>query len=114
VRVDDAEGRSAKRRAVVPAPDADVRTARNANDARNGVCSPQENRPALLGNCASSGACDAEYSERGAKNPRHVVRRSRMRRHHEELAVLPALSLLLPFAGALWLRIKAVSKKSRD
>ena len=37
-----------------------------------------------------------------------------MRRHHEELAVLPALSLLLPLAGALWLRIKAASKKSRD
>jgi hypothetical protein len=29
-----------------------------------------------------------------------------MRRHHEELSILPALSLLLPFAGALWLRIK--------
>lgn len=33
-----------------------------------------------------------------------------MRRHHEEFAVapsiLPALSLLLPFAGALWVRIK--------
>jgi hypothetical protein len=29
-----------------------------------------------------------------------------VRRHHEELSMLPALSLLLPFAGALWLRIK--------
>jgi len=29
-----------------------------------------------------------------------------MRRHHEELSILPTLSLLLPFAGALWLRIK--------
>jgi hypothetical protein len=27
-----------------------------------------------------------------------------MRRHHEELSMLPALSLLVPFAGALWLR----------
>lgn len=38
-----------------------------------------------------------------------------MRRHHEELAaapsVLPALSMLIPFAGAMWLRIKALGKK---
>jgi hypothetical protein len=34
-----------------------------------------------------------------------------MRRHHEEIAMLPALSLLLPFAGALWLRIKTGRKK---
>lgn len=34
-----------------------------------------------------------------------------MRRHHEEIAMLPALSLLLPFAGALWLRIKIGRKK---
>lgn len=38
-----------------------------------------------------------------------------MRRHHEELAaapaILPALSLLLPLAGALWLRIKAGRKR---
>ena len=37
-----------------------------------------------------------------------------MRRHHEELAavpaMLPALSLLLPFAGALWLRIRIGQK----
>jgi hypothetical protein len=41
-----------------------------------------------------------------------------MRRHHEELAaapaILPALSLLLPFAGALWIRIKTGGKKSGD
>jgi hypothetical protein len=39
-----------------------------------------------------------------------------MRRHHEELAaapaVLSALSLLLPFAGALWIRIKTGRKKN--
>jgi hypothetical protein len=36
-----------------------------------------------------------------------------MRRHHEELAaapaIVPALSLLIPFAAALWARIKATS-----
>lgn len=37
-----------------------------------------------------------------------------VRGHHEEIAMLPALSLLLPFAGALWLRIKLGSKKDRD
>ena len=41
-----------------------------------------------------------------------------MRRHHEELAavpsILPALSMLVPFAGALWLRIKAARKKGGD
>jgi hypothetical protein len=40
-----------------------------------------------------------------------------MRRHHEELAaapsILPALSLLIPFAGALWARIKTGQQKSR-
>ena len=40
--------------------------------------------------------------------------RHAMRQHHEELAILPALSLLLPFAAALWMRIKAGSKKARD
>jgi hypothetical protein len=38
-----------------------------------------------------------------------------MRRHHEELAaaptIVPALSLLIPFAGALWARIKSARKK---
>ena len=35
-----------------------------------------------------------------------------MRKHHEELAsIVPALSLLLPLAGALWLRIKTGRKK---
>jgi hypothetical protein len=34
-----------------------------------------------------------------------------MRRHHEELSMLPALSLLLPFAGALWLRIVTGGRK---
>jgi hypothetical protein len=30
-----------------------------------------------------------------------------MRGHHEELsAILPALALLIPFAGALWARVK--------
>ena len=41
-----------------------------------------------------------------------------MRRHHEELAavpsILPALSLLVPLAGALWLRIKTARKTDRD
>jgi hypothetical protein len=37
-----------------------------------------------------------------------------MRRHHEELSVLPALSLLLPFAGALWLRIKSIGRRDRQ
>jgi hypothetical protein len=37
-----------------------------------------------------------------------------MRRHHEEITVLPALSLLLPFAGALWLRIKLVGRRDRE
>ncbi len=36
-----------------------------------------------------------------------------MRKHHEELSLLPALSLLLPFAGALWIRIKTGGKKTR-
>jgi hypothetical protein len=39
-----------------------------------------------------------------------------MRRHHEELAaapsILPALSLLIPFAGALWARIRAGQPKN--
>jgi hypothetical protein len=37
-----------------------------------------------------------------------------MRSHHEELiaapSLLPALSLLLPLAGALWMRIKTGRK----
>jgi hypothetical protein len=37
-----------------------------------------------------------------------------MRRHHEEIAavpsIVPALSLLIPFAGALWVRIKTAKK----
>ncbi|HEY7441073.1 MAG TPA: hypothetical protein VH701_01545 [Vicinamibacterales bacterium] len=37
-----------------------------------------------------------------------------MRRHHEELAAAPSvmstLSLLIPFAAALWVRIKTVRK----
>jgi hypothetical protein len=39
-----------------------------------------------------------------------------IRRHHEELAaapsILPALSLLIPFVGALWARIKCGQKNS--
>lgn len=38
-----------------------------------------------------------------------------IRRHHEELiaapSILPALSMLIPFAGIMWLRIKALRKK---
>ena len=38
-----------------------------------------------------------------------------MRQHHEEVlaapSILPALSLLIPFAGALWMRIKATQKE---
>jgi len=37
-----------------------------------------------------------------------------MRSHHEELSVLPALSLLLPFAAALWLRISTGGRKRRQ
>ena len=41
-----------------------------------------------------------------------------VRRHHEELAalpsILPALSLLVPLAGALWVRIKTGRKKGGD
>jgi hypothetical protein len=37
-----------------------------------------------------------------------------MRRHHEELAaapaIVPALSLILAFAGTLWVRIKTGRK----
>jgi hypothetical protein len=37
-----------------------------------------------------------------------------MRRHHEEIAAAPSvvstLSLLIPFAAALWARIKTVRK----
>jgi hypothetical protein len=40
-----------------------------------------------------------------------------MRRHHEEFAaassILPALSMLVPLAGALWLRIKMARKTDR-
>jgi hypothetical protein len=39
---------------------------------------------------------------------------SEMRSHHEELSMLPALSLLVPFAGALWLRITTGGKKRRE
>jgi len=39
-----------------------------------------------------------------------------MRQHHEEFSVapsiVPALSLLIPFAGALWARIKTAQKKN--
>jgi hypothetical protein len=34
-----------------------------------------------------------------------------MRRHHEEIAMLPALAVLIPFAGALWLRIVTGRRK---
>jgi hypothetical protein len=41
-----------------------------------------------------------------------------MRRHHEELStvtsMLPGLSLLIPFAGALWARIKFGKANSRE
>jgi hypothetical protein len=38
-----------------------------------------------------------------------------MRRHHEELtSIVPALSLLVPLAGALWVRIKTGHKKGGD
>jgi hypothetical protein len=41
-----------------------------------------------------------------------------VRRHHEELAaapsILPALALLIPFAGALWARIKTGRKTGAD
>jgi hypothetical protein len=59
----------------------------------------------------------AEYS--GALAKIHAIRSGAdMRQHHEGLAatsvILPALSLLLPFAGALWLRIKTGKKKTGD
>lgn len=41
-----------------------------------------------------------------------------MRQHHEELiaapAILPALSLLIPFAAALWARIRNAPKNDRN
>jgi len=41
-----------------------------------------------------------------------------MRRHHEELlaapSILPTLSLLIPFAAALWARIKTTPKEHRN
>jgi hypothetical protein len=41
-----------------------------------------------------------------------------MRSHHEELtalpSILPALSLLVPFVGALWMRIKTARKKDAN
>jgi hypothetical protein len=40
-----------------------------------------------------------------------------MRRHHEELAtvssILPALALLIPFAGALWARVRTRPHNSK-
>jgi hypothetical protein len=40
-----------------------------------------------------------------------------MNRHHEEISavtsMLPALSLLIPVAGALWARIKFSNRKRR-
>jgi hypothetical protein len=48
---------------------------------------------------------------------RAACSRTRMRRHHEELlaapSIVPALSLLIPFAAALWTRIKSISKDDR-
>jgi hypothetical protein len=52
-----------------------------------------------------------EISPEPGKNAQNAGSRTEMRRHHEEIAMLPALSLLLPFAGALWLRIKTGRKK---
>jgi hypothetical protein len=61
---------------------------------RDLVEQPRENFGAVAGNSGDGISGDA------------------VRRHHEEIAVLPALSLLLPFAGALWLRIiKSGGKK---
>jgi hypothetical protein len=44
------------------------------------------------------------------------MNQGQMRRHHEELAaapsILPALSLLIPFVGALWARITSTKKTS--
>jgi hypothetical protein len=41
-----------------------------------------------------------------------------MRRHHEEFiaasSIVPTLSLLVPFAGALWVRIKTARKPNPD
>jgi hypothetical protein len=52
-----------------------------------------------------------EITHRRGKVRGGTSRVADMRRHHEEIAMLPALSLLLPFAGALWLRIKTGRKK---
>lgn len=44
------------------------------------------------------------------------IGRLSVRRHHEELiavpSILPALWLLMPFAGALWARITTTQKKA--
>ena len=38
-----------------------------------------------------------------------------MRRHHGGLvSIVPALALLVPLAGALWIRIKTAGRKGGD
>jgi hypothetical protein len=66
--------------------------------------------PAFDGICS---ATSGNFS-RGTEKIRGVGEEVGMRRHHEEITVLPALSLLLPFAGALWLRIKMAGRKNRE
>lgn len=61
--------------------------------------------------CSGEGA---KPSLPGPKSPHRPFRDVDVRRHHEEIAILPALSLLLPFAGALWLRIVTGRTKARD
>jgi hypothetical protein len=86
---------------------------------RNDICS----QPALFGSRLPQERADARDGGRGwgkirdcSKKVTTIVARDRsMRRHHEELAsIVPALSLLVPLAGALWVRIKTGCKKGGD
>jgi hypothetical protein len=51
------------------------------------------------------------------RTPEASGREAHMNRHHEEISavtsMLPALSLLIPVAGALWARIKFSNRKRR-
>jgi hypothetical protein len=62
-----------------------------------------------------AGARWGKILDRSNKNTAAAARETGMRRHHEELtAIVPALSLLVPLAGALWVRIKTGRKKGGD
>jgi hypothetical protein len=60
----------------------------------------------------------AEDSTHGCRASADVClsgRSTGMRRHHEELAsIVPALALLVPLVGALWVRLTTGRKKGGD